>query len=65
MNFSLEERDFMFGLLEHELWRLREEIHRTDSISFKEPLHDRERMIEGILEKMRAPVADNSTAPMI
>jgi hypothetical protein len=61
MNFQLtdEERDYLTGLLEKDLQEMRQETHRTDSLTYKEGLHHREALLESLIQKIRQPTHQN------
>jgi hypothetical protein len=50
---SQEERSYLVELLESTLQDLRQEVHRTDSFEFKEMLHEKEKMLVGLIERLR------------
>ncbi len=52
-----KEAELLMGILEHRLEDLRREIHHTDSRSFKAGLKADEVLLEGILGKLKAPMA--------
>ncbi len=59
MDLYLDEREtqLLMGLLERDLEELRREIHHTDTRSFKADLKADEALMEGMLWKLKTPMA--------
>jgi hypothetical protein len=47
------ERDLVTDLLEKELEDIRSELHHTQVHGYREALKDREKLVRGLLEKMK------------
>lgn len=59
MDLYLDAREtqLLTGLLERDLEELRREIHHTDTRSFKAELKADEALMQGILGKLKTPMA--------
>jgi hypothetical protein len=55
LELSAEERGLLADLLDEDLRDLKAEIADTDTSAFKERLKERERVLLGLLQKVRQP----------
>jgi hypothetical protein len=55
IELTSEERVHLAEHLDHELWKLREEIQRTDSLLYKQMLHKKESLLEMLSSKVGVP----------
>jgi transcription antitermination factor NusA-like protein len=51
---SLEEEELLISLLEQEFEEVRSEIHHTSSLEYKDGLKQRERLVHGLLARLKA-----------
>ncbi len=57
MTLTAAEYEFLRGLLEEALKETRVEEHRTRKLTYREYVLHKEHLIEGLLNKLRQPVA--------
>jgi hypothetical protein len=50
---TLEERQILLRVMEHELGETRVEAHHTDNLQYRESVHLRANLIRGILQKLQ------------
>jgi DNA-binding MarR family transcriptional regulator len=55
LELTREEQTLLANILDEELRDLKEEIYKTETSEYKEVLRARERLLLGLLEKVRAP----------
>lgn len=55
LELTIEEVELVRDLLERAYGDLRMEISATDSFAYRQGLHARERLLEGILQRVRRP----------
>ncbi|HWP29624.1 MAG TPA: hypothetical protein VFB73_13550 [Chloroflexota bacterium] len=55
LELTNEEQALLVNILDEELRDLKEEIYKTETSDYKEVLRARERLLQGLLEKVRAP----------
>ncbi len=58
LTLSPAERKLLVQILERSLSDLRIEVRRTRAPSFRDPLQDEERVLIGLLERLRPPYED-------
>ncbi len=58
LTLSPAERKLLVQMLERSLSDLRIEVRRTRAPSFRDPLQDEERVLIGLLERLRPPYED-------
>jgi hypothetical protein len=54
VELSRQETDLMVGLLEREIEEIRTEIHHTRSHDYKDSLKEREKLLNGLLGRLKA-----------
>jgi hypothetical protein len=54
VELSPEEKDLLVGLLEREIEEIRTEIHHTRSYDYKDSLKEREKLLNGLLVRLKA-----------
>jgi hypothetical protein len=60
LELTPEQKACLGEQLEHELWKLREEIFRTDSLRFKEMLRKKETVLEELNRKVESMDEDQT-----
>jgi hypothetical protein len=54
VELSAEEKELLIGLLENEFEEIRPEIHHTRSLEYKNGLKQREKLVRGLLGRLKA-----------
>ena len=54
MDITLSEKSFLVSLLGQTLGDLRQEIHHTDSFTFRQGLKDQESLLRQLIEKFQS-----------
>ena len=55
LTLNEEERTLLSSFLEHALRDKQVEVHRTDSLGYREHLHREEAILRGLIDKLRQP----------
>ncbi len=58
LSISPDEQRLLVQILERTLGDLRIEVRRTRAPSFRDPLQDEEKVVVGLLERLRPPFED-------